>query len=152
MIKTAVFIISQGIGLAAASDMEDLSCKECISSGSRYCLFDNNFADGSCCSTDAKQNNSRFCQAQEQSTYCATRDSVKHPILQDFVCPATESKCPHKDDDVNIVLNSQMEFYRTYIWTEEVPNHQAIGYKCKYKVTTDPDFLKRESRIGYTFI
>ena len=80
-------------------------CHQCIDNGGQQCLLNGDLNDGACCDPSVPQNQkTTFCKNQATSTYCATSDSIKHPYLQNFVCPASTDNCPKDEEQINIKL------------------------------------------------
>ena len=68
------------------------SCQQCMDIGNRLCLNINDFNEATCCKPDSTTG---LCANQLSNIYCATNQSIAHPYLKDFVCPASIDYCPN---------------------------------------------------------
>ena len=147
----------------ADTDFIYYDCRSCIQNNGRYCLVLSDFNQGFCCDPRKDSNPNPICKDQQKNIYCATSQTIKHPFLQSFVCPAINSYCPNTYDDINIEHSGNVDesngrgptLTREYNWNFPVPTFMAQNYNCKYKISAVRSMVdsnvKKEDR-GYIFV
>lgn len=96
--------------------------------------MDGELTYGTCCDpTIPSWQQSSYCRTQGSNQFCATADTITNQDLRDWVCPANPSKCPNKNDEVTVLLESRDAFvFREHLWNQTVPTYRASSWNCKY--------------------
>jgi len=63
--------------------------------------------------------------------------------MRDFLCPAKREVCPDSQDQIELWLAwRNWEFTREYSWPGIVPDPEAEGWYCKYRVLVKDSLLE----------
>lgn len=88
------------------NEMAKYNCGKCLTSGGNFCLKNKSFDTGLCCDPKSKVVTAD-CKSQDLQTVCASETTIKSAILQQFVCPLDNKKCPSSTSEVYVELNGK---------------------------------------------
>ena len=79
--------------LIKSNNFENFDCTTCLESGANFCLDSTDFTKGTCCDPKiSDEDQSSECGGH----ICGNLETIQNPILQHFICPANEERCPNE--------------------------------------------------------